>query len=67
MKQLIAPVISCSEAIPDVYIIWVEAPQIADKALPGQFVTVRCGEEILLRRPLSIHKVEGDYLAFLFG
>ena len=67
MKQLFVPVISCSEAIRDVYIIWVEAPQIADKALPGQFVTVRCGEEILLRRPLSIHKVQGDYLAFLFA
>ncbi|MCP4613192.1 MAG: dihydroorotate dehydrogenase electron transfer subunit, partial [Planctomycetes bacterium] len=47
--------------------MWVEAPQLTCNALPGQFVTVRCGEDVLLRRPLSIHKVQGDYLALLFA
>jgi dihydroorotate dehydrogenase electron transfer subunit len=36
----------------------VEAPAIAATALPGQFVMVRCGDKALLRRPLSIHRVE---------
>ncbi len=66
MKQLLAPVISCSEIMPEVYLLWVEASPLANKALPGQFISVRCGEDVLLRRPLSIHKIEGDYLALLF-
>jgi len=35
----------------------VEAPDIAAIARPGQFVTVSCGQELILRRPLSIHQV----------
>ena len=35
----------------------VEAPDIAAIARPGQFVTVQCGQELTLRRPLSIHQV----------
>jgi dihydroorotate dehydrogenase electron transfer subunit len=53
--------------MPGVYLIWVEAPDIAAEARPGQFVTLRCGEHILLRRPLSIHKTNGRKLALLFA
>ena len=35
------------------------------KAKPGQFVMVRCGEEVLLRRPLSVYQVDGSKLALL--
>jgi len=35
----------------------VEAPDIVAIAKPGQFVTVSCGQELTLRRPLSIHQV----------
>ena len=67
MKQGFAPVISNTEVMPGVYLIWLEFPQIATEAQPGQFVMVRCGQETLLRRPLSIHQLaEATKLAFLF-
>jgi len=67
LKQVIAPVISNSEVMPGVHLIWLEAPQISSEAQPGQFVMVRCGEDTLLRRPLSIHQVAGGKMALLFS
>ncbi|MFC1950719.1 dihydroorotate dehydrogenase electron transfer subunit [Chloroflexota bacterium] len=70
MKQIVASVISNSEIMPGVCLIWLESPRITSKAQPGQFVMVRCGEdfECLLRRPLSIHQMaDGNKLAFLFN
>lgn len=54
--------------MPGVYLMWLESPQIASEAKPGQFVMVRCGEgtEHPLRRPLSIHRLTNNKLAFLF-
>ncbi|MFB0559476.1 MAG: dihydroorotate dehydrogenase electron transfer subunit [Dehalococcoidales bacterium] len=67
MKQGFATVISNTEVMPGVYLIWLECPQIAAEARPGQFVMVRCGQETLLRRPLSVHQVaDKAKLAFLF-
>ena len=67
MKQGFAPVISNTQVMPGVYLIWLECPQIVTEAQPGQFVMVRCGEETLLRRPLSIHQqADNAKLAFLF-
>jgi len=43
--------------MPGVYLLWLQSPQIASIAQPGQFVMVRCGEDTLLRRPLSIHRL----------
>jgi len=50
------------------YLMWVEAPGIAASAVPGQFAMLRCGEglERVLRRPLSIHDVHGQHVAFLY-
>lgn len=69
--NMLAPIISNQEVASGVHLLWVEAPDIAAAARPGQFVMVRCGEELLLRRPLSIHQVEPGprpaRLAFLFA
>lgn len=67
MKQTKAPIISTIEAMPGIYLVWLEAPDIAEAAKPGQFVMVRCGEETILPRPLSVHRVDGDHLALLFS
>ena len=67
MQQTFAPVISNREIMPGVHLLWLESPQIAAAAQPGQFLMVYCGEETLLRRPLSIHQVESDKLALLFN
>lgn len=67
MKQVSAPIVSNTEVMPEAHLIRVESPEIASEAQPGQFVMVRCGEETLLRRPLSIHQRDGDRIALLFN
>ncbi len=69
MRQAEATVISNNEIMPGVYLMWLEPPQIASPAQPGQFVMVRCGEELefQLRRPLSIHQLDEKRLALLFN
>jgi len=67
LKQVLASIISNTEVMPGVYLIWLESPLIAHTAQPGQFITVCCGEDCLLRRPLSIHQLNGNQLALLFN
>jgi len=67
LKQVLASIISNDEIMPGVYLFWLESPQVASDAQPGQFVMVRCGEDCLLRRPLSIHQLNGNKLALLFN
>ena len=58
--QVKARVKSNSELMPGTWLVWLDAPPIAELARPGQFVMVRCGEnhDPLLRRPLSIHRTD---------
>ena len=44
---------------PNVYLIKLLAPTIAQQAVPGQFVHIRCNHDNypLLRRPFSIHQI----------
>jgi len=56
--------------MPGVYLLWLQAPEIAKIAQPGQFVMVRCGDshDPLLRRPFSIHRVaDAGQIALLFN
>jgi dihydroorotate dehydrogenase electron transfer subunit len=55
MKQTLAEISSNVEVIPGIRLMWIEAPDIAAAAQPGQFITVRCGD-FTLRRPFSIHQ-----------
>jgi dihydroorotate dehydrogenase electron transfer subunit len=66
MNQLNAPIISIVEAVPETYLIWLEAPEIAAEARPGQFVMVACGGDTFLPRPFSLHRVDGKQAALLF-
>lgn len=65
MKQIKAPVVSSIEVMPETRLIRLEAPEIATAARPGQFVMVYCGEDTMLRRPISVHRVDGDRLVLL--
>ena len=73
MKQVRAQVLSNREVIcsgeDKIYLLRARAPEIAALAQPGQFVMVRCGQgyDMLLRRPLSIHWVDGSNLELLFA
>jgi dihydroorotate dehydrogenase electron transfer subunit len=50
------------------WIIWLNCPDIAREAQPGQFVMVRCGEECILPRPFSIHQIKNEsYIALFFA
>ena len=64
-KQILCSVASNVEVIPGVHLMWIEASDIAGSALPGQFITVRCGD-FTLRRPFSIHQVSPREIAILF-
>jgi dihydroorotate dehydrogenase electron transfer subunit len=66
VKQAVVTVISNKRVAPGIYLIWLDAPTLAERAKPGQFVMVRCGEEVVLRRPLSLYRVDGEKLALLF-
>jgi dihydroorotate dehydrogenase electron transfer subunit len=48
------------------WFIWLRCPEIAKEVKPGQFVMVSCGEECVLPRPFSIHRVNdnGDIAIF---
>jgi dihydroorotate dehydrogenase electron transfer subunit len=67
MIQLAALLTSISEVMPGTYHIKLESPEIAAAARPGQFVMVRCGEDTVVPRPFSIHRVEGKTLVLLFN
>jgi len=58
---------SHARTILSTWIIRLRCPDIAREAKPGQFVMVRCGEELLLRRPFSIHQVDGDDITIFFA
>jgi dihydroorotate dehydrogenase electron transfer subunit len=72
MKQLEAKVLS-NEPLwgeprgTSTWLMRLEAPEVAPEARPGQFIMVGCGEDTVVPRPLSIHRVDGDALALLFG
>jgi dihydroorotate dehydrogenase electron transfer subunit len=71
MSQIRAQVLASSEVIAEACLLWALAAEIAASSQPGQFVMVRCAEgyDLLLRRPLSIHRVseDGSKLALLFA
>jgi len=65
MKQVLASIISNTEFMPGVNLIWLEAADIAATAQPGQFITVCC-EGLMLRRPFSVHQADSSRIALLF-
>jgi len=55
IKQTLCTITSNVEVMPGIHLMWIEAPNIACSVLPGQFITVRCGD-FTLRRPFSVHQ-----------
>lgn len=66
MKQTLSHVISNEEVAPGTHLLWLESARIATIARPGQFVMANCGSDTLLRRPISVHQVDGTKAALLF-
>jgi dihydroorotate dehydrogenase electron transfer subunit len=65
LKQVSATVISNTELMPGYQLLCADAPEIAATSQPGQFITVRCGDELTLRRPFSIHKITRSSQVYL--
>jgi dihydroorotate dehydrogenase electron transfer subunit len=67
--QTKVPITSALEVMPETYYFRLQAPSIARTARPGQFIMVRCGEETILPRPISIHSVDENQkeIALLFS
>jgi len=65
MKQTLCSVTSNVEVMPGIHLMWIEAPDIAATAQPGQFITVQC-ENFTLRRPFSVHQVSSREITLLF-
>ena len=55
-------ILSRKEVTPNIYLLSLAAPAIAQQALPGQFLHIKCSKDnyplLLLRRPISIHRID---------
>ncbi len=61
-------ILSNEKVAEDHYLLRCECPEIALKALPGQFVHVliSSGAGLLLRRPFTVYTVDGDEITMLY-
>ncbi|MBQ3378575.1 MAG: dihydroorotate dehydrogenase electron transfer subunit [Clostridia bacterium] len=50
----------------NIYEIIIECENLAKEAHAGQFVQVACGDDTFLRRPISIHDVNGSRVSMIF-
>ena len=55
-------ILSKEEVAPNIFLIKLLAPPIAQEALAGQFIYIKCSKDNypLLRRPLSIHRIDKE-------
>lgn len=55
-------ILSKEEVAPNIFLIKLSAPSVAQDALSGQFIHIKCSKDNypLLRRPLSIHRVDKE-------
>lgn len=68
MVQIDAKILENREIAPERYKMVLSAPQIARQAKPGQFIHVRVSKSFppLLRRPFSVHRLEGQKIELLY-
>ncbi|MFH0771146.1 MAG: dihydroorotate dehydrogenase electron transfer subunit [Candidatus Omnitrophota bacterium] len=68
IKQVTAGIISNREIKPNYFLMEINAPAIAGKAKPGQFITLRCAatSSPLLRRPFCFHKISRNGFQILY-
>jgi len=65
----IGTVVSNERGAEDIWEMEIFAPKIANDALPGQFVHIRCnsGFNPLLRRPMSIGPVDNEQISLIYA
>ncbi|MCL2409322.1 MAG: dihydroorotate dehydrogenase electron transfer subunit [Oscillospiraceae bacterium] len=65
-NRYICELITSNQLTDTAFAITVDCRELAAESRPGQFVHIKCGEERLLRRPISICRAEDSTLAFIF-
>jgi dihydroorotate dehydrogenase electron transfer subunit len=55
-----APIAASREVARDMWVISLEAPEVAASVKAGQFVNLGLGGGFLLRRPFSVYRTDGD-------
>lgn len=65
MKNVYLCPITASQPLGNYYKLTVRSPELSALAQPGQFLHLRCGEKTL-RRPISIHDIQGDTLTMVY-
>ena len=68
MKQLIAKILENKRIGQSFYRMRLESGYLAKNSKPGQFVEVKCseGDEVLLRRPLGVHRIFNGGIDLLY-
>jgi dihydroorotate dehydrogenase electron transfer subunit len=66
--DLVTQILANEPVAQDHYLLRCVCPEIAESALPGQFIHVLISQEssLLLRRPFTIYTVEGDQFTILY-
>ncbi|MBN2120257.1 MAG: dihydroorotate dehydrogenase electron transfer subunit [Candidatus Omnitrophica bacterium] len=67
MRRIEASAVSLKKVKEETFLLSFKSSYIAQKASPGQFLHLRIDPlRLLLRRPLSIHRIEGQKIDILF-
>jgi dihydroorotate dehydrogenase electron transfer subunit len=68
MNAYVCKVASVRRVTDDVFVLGLDAPDIASTLLPGQFLNVRVSDSLvpLLRRPFSAYRVNGSIVEIIF-
>ena len=68
MKPALCPVVQARELCAGVFSFWLEAPEVALRVGPGQFLNVKvsAGLDPLLRRPISVCDVDRNRVRLVF-
>lgn len=68
MNEIIGHVMSSKKIGPDTHLLSIQASKMTESAKPGQFVHIKCGNDksYVLRRPISIHRVNGGVFEVFF-
>jgi dihydroorotate dehydrogenase electron transfer subunit len=62
------PVVALRSVGPGTYVLAIQAPEIASKVLPAQFLNIKVNDlhAPLLRRPFSVYRVDGEIVEIIF-
>jgi len=64
--QRFCDIITSRELTDDIFAITIEAGNLGLTARPGQFLHIKCGDGVLLRRPISICDCRDGFLKIVF-